>query len=71
MGEFSNDLRASQREAHVDAVQTQEAVLELNYRWEVTAFSYAQPDIQYVIRPNGTGTISNALVLGIQVGFTL
>jgi porin len=71
VGEFSNDLRASQREAHVDAVQTQEAVLELNYRYEVTAFSYVQPDIQYVIRPDGTGTVSNALVLGIQVGFTL
>jgi carbohydrate-selective porin OprB len=29
LGEFSNDLRVSQRQAHVDAVQTQEGVVEL------------------------------------------
>jgi porin len=71
VGEFSNDLRLSQREAHVNAVQTQEAVLEVNYRYEATAFSYLQPDMQYAIRPDSTGTISNALVLAIQVGLTL
>ena len=71
VGEFSNDLRLSQRQAHVNAVQTQEAVLEVNYRYEATAFSYLQPDMQYIIRPDGTGTISNALVLAIQVGLTL
>lgn len=30
---------------------------------------FFQPDIQYVIRPGGTGDISNALVLGFQIGF--
>lgn len=71
LGEFSNDLRLSQREAHVDVVQAQEAALEVNYQYEATALSYLQQDTQYVIRPDGTGTTRYALVLGIQVGLTL
>jgi porin len=27
-----------------------------------------QPDLQYIIRPGGTGQIPNALVLGAEVG---
>jgi len=29
---------------------------------------FFQPDIQYVIRPGGTGQLSNAVVLGCQFG---
>ena len=29
---------------------------------------YIQPDIQWVINPDGLGTTPNALVLGAQVG---
>jgi carbohydrate-selective porin OprB len=29
---------------------------------------FFQPDLQYVIRPSGTGEIDHALVLGCQIG---
>ena len=50
-------------------VQNYETVLELTYRlyFQKTAVFF-QPDLQYVIRPGGTGKIDNALVLGCQIG---
>jgi porin len=41
----------------------------LTYRlyFQKTAVFF-QPDLQYVIRPGGTGQINNALVLGSQIG---
>ena len=29
---------------------------------------FLQPDLQYILRPNGTGQIPDALVCGAQVG---
>lgn len=49
---------------------TRETVIEAGYRIQFTKFAYIQPDIQYVIRPNGTGEIDDALVLGAQIGIT-
>jgi porin len=48
--------------------QTYEAVLEFDYRLQVTKFAYVQPFLQYLIRPNGTGLVENATVLGLQMG---
>jgi carbohydrate-selective porin OprB len=31
-------------------------------------FAYIQPDIQFVSRPGGTGTIDDAVVIGAQMG---
>ena len=45
-----------------------ELVLEWTYEYAVTPWLALQPDIQYIIKPNGVGTIPNALVLGLQVG---
>jgi len=50
--------------------QTTEAVLELDYRIQITKFAYVQPFLQYLIRPNGTGQIENATILGLQMGVT-
>jgi len=50
---------------------TAETVLEWGYRINPTKFSYLQPDLQYFIKPYGTGNIPNAVVLGIQFGLTL
>jgi len=50
--------------------QTTEAILELDYRVQITKFAYAQPFLQYLIRPNGTGRIENATILGVQMGVT-
>jgi porin len=72
-GRFSSDLRAAQRLAQsldpTVGVQQEETVLEWNYtfRFRNGAF-FIEPDIQYIIRPGGTGQIPNALVIGAQVG---
>jgi Carbohydrate-selective porin, OprB family len=72
-GEFSSDLRSAERLAQQlnpkVGVQDQETVLEWNYtfRFRNGAF-FIEPDMQYIIRPGGTGNIPNALVVGAQVG---
>ena len=48
--------------------QIYEAVLEFDYRIQVNKWFYAQPVLQYIIRPNGTGLVENATVLGFQLG---
>ena len=47
-----------------------EKVLEVGHRFQVTKWSYIQPDLQYVIDPGGTGDIPNAVVIGAQMGVT-
>jgi porin len=72
-GHFSSDLRAAQRLAQsLDpsvGVKQEETVLEWNYtfRFNNSAF-FIEPDLQYIIRPGGTGDIPNAFVVGAQVG---
>jgi len=51
-------------------VQSYEAVLELDYRFQINKWAYIQPTLQYLIRPNGTGLTANATVLGFQTGIT-
>ena len=73
-GQFSSDLRSAERLAQqlnpAVGVQDQETVLEwvYDFRFRNGAF-FIEPDIQYIIRPGGTGQIPNALVVGAQVGF--
>jgi porin len=45
---------------------TAEQVLEASYAIYLTNNYTIQPDIQYVIRPNGVGNVTNSLVIGIQ-----
>ncbi|MBN8599342.1 MAG: carbohydrate porin [Planctomycetes bacterium] len=72
-GNFSNDLQTSQRAAQLfnpaQGVQTYESVIEATYRIALPGNSvFVQPDLQYIIRPGGTGQFGNALVLGCQIG---
>jgi porin len=72
-GHFSGDLRqAQEREQLFDptvGVQDYETVLEWTYRFYFCKTAvFFQPDMQYVIRPGGTGKIDDALVIGCQVG---
>ncbi len=72
-GQFSNDLQdAQERQQLLDptiGVQNHESVLELTYRFNLSHGAiFVQPDLQYVIRPGGTGQINNAVVLGCQMG---
>ena len=65
-GGFSSDLRDAQRESGQQPM-TDETILELNYTYNHTSWLHIQPGIQGVIRPNGTGQTSDALVLSLQV----
>jgi porin len=47
-----------------------EKVIEVAHRFQLTPWSYFQPDLQYVIDPGGTGDIPDAVVIGAQMGFT-
>jgi porin len=46
---------------------TAETVFDVSYVINLTPNVFIQPDIQYIIQPNGTGT-ENALVIGAQFG---
>jgi porin len=72
-GRFSDDLQDSQRRARTSdptvGVQKHELALELTYRFRFRQNAlYFQPDLQYIIRPGGTGRIADALVAGFQAG---
>jgi porin len=67
-GHFSNDLQDSHRRAG-QPVQRFETALEATYRLRFRGDSFfLQPDLQYIIRPGGTGRTSNAVVIGFQTG---
>jgi porin len=68
-GDFSQDY-ATALAPELGGYATHETDLELGYRIQVSAFSYVQPDIQYIVRPGGTGNIPNAVVLAAQFGLT-
>ena len=43
----------------------------MRYRILLNAWSYVQPVVEYGVRPNGTGLVQNATVLGfLQIGMT-
>jgi porin len=72
-GNFSRDLRNAQEIAqsldpNVD-VQHDELVYEWSYRFRMREGAvYFQPDLQYVVHPNGLSDIPNAVVAGCQMG---
>jgi porin len=47
-------------------IQTNEAVLEVNYDFHVLPGLSVEPDFQYVIRPNAQSNIGNAAVFGFK-----
>jgi porin len=75
-GQFSNDLRRTQRaQPHRSgssaSVQEFEMILELTYQIELAPHLIVQPDMQYIIQPGGTGHIPDAFVLGVQFAVNL
>jgi porin len=48
--------------------QSIEGVLEFAYRVQVSRWAFVQPFLQHLIRPNGTGQVANATVLGVHCG---
>jgi porin len=57
-GLFSDDLSG----------QDGETLLELNYRAQIAPWIFVQPDVQYIIDPDGRSDIDDALVLGFAAG---
>jgi porin len=51
--------------------QVFEMVLEWTYEIALAPWLTVQPDMQYIVRPGGTGDISNALVIGVQIAMNL
>lgn len=68
-GDLSREYAGSVRRPG-GALADSEKVIEIAHRFQVTPWSYVQPDLQYIIDPGGTGDIPNALVIGAQMGFT-
>ena len=68
-GQFSSDY-AGAVVTPFGGSPTNETDLELGYRIQVADFAYAQPDVQYIVSPGGTGNIPNAFILGAQFGLT-
>ncbi len=68
-GKFSRDFARSV-DVNGAGFPEYEIVLEAGHRFQINRFLYAQPNVQWVINPGGTGNIPNALVLGAQVGVT-
>ena len=50
--------------------QTFEGVLEIDYRVQINKWAYFQPSFQYIIRPGGTGLVTNDTIFGFQFGVT-
>ncbi|MGO1120774.1 carbohydrate porin [Rhodovibrionaceae bacterium A322] len=65
-GWYSRALRSAQGEAGLSK-QSQETVIEVNHNFKLNRGINFQPDMQYVIRPKGTGDVNNALVLGFKL----
>jgi porin len=68
-GDISRDYARSVRVPGGRLAES-EKVVEFAHRFQLTPWSYFQPDIQYVIDPGGTGDIPDVLVIGAQMGFT-
>lgn len=48
-----------------------ELVLEWTHAFVLTSALTVQPDIQYILRPGGSSSVPNALVLGVQIAMKL
>lgn len=70
VGGFSDPYGQSQV-SNFGQKPTYEMLFELSYVININEYLFIQPDIQYVIRPNGVGNISDALVIGMQFGINL
>ena len=51
-------------------IQTYETVLEVDYGARIAPWLTLRPNLQYIIRPNGTGTIPDAFVIGLYTQVT-
>jgi porin len=71
-GSYSSDLRrAEEIQPTSTGVQRFETVLELNYGWTIRPGLLLQPDLQYIVHPNGNERLPNALAIGLNIVINL
>jgi porin len=71
-GSYSRDLRRAEEINPASAgIQDFEMAVELNYGWTLRPGLLLQPDLQYVVHPNGNMRLHNALALGINIVLNL
>jgi porin len=71
-GSYSRDLRLAEELNPAPAgVQNFEMTIELNYGWTVRPGLLLQPDLQYVVHPNGNTLRHNAGAIGINIVLNL
>ena len=51
-------------------IQTYESIAEIDYGLQLTRWLKIRPNLQYVIKPGGTGKIPNAFVIGLYTEVT-
>lgn len=66
-GQLSDELPTAASGSEPDY----EMVYELGHRFQITPAIYAQPCVQYIQNPGGTGDFSDAVVVGMQAGMTI
>jgi porin len=68
-GSYSSDLRQAEemQPAFSAGVQQFEMAVEWNYGVAIRPGLLLQPDIQYLVHPNGNKTIRNALAVGVNI----
>ncbi|CAN5637252.1 carbohydrate porin [soil metagenome] len=67
-GNYSFDNIEVQQSIGNTNQQNYTAVLEFDYRIQVTKFAYVQPLVQYIIHPSGSGAVQNDTILGVHMG---
>jgi porin len=71
-GSYSHDLRrAEEVNPESSGIQNFEMTLELNYGWTVRPGLLVQPDLQYLVHPNGVTRTRNAVAIGINIVLNL
>jgi porin len=68
-GNFSNPY-ASSVATPQGGRPSYEMVIEFSYIYNINSYAFIQPDIQYIIRPNGLKSAKDAVVIGTQFGIT-
>jgi porin len=68
-GSYSGDLRRAE-EAQPDlstGIQRFEMAVECNYGWRIRPGLLVQPDVQFLVHPNGNKAISSAVATGLNI----
>ena len=47
-----------------------ELAIDVYYRFQITPAIYLQPEAQHIIKPSGSRSIEDPLVLGLRAGLT-